>query len=77
MQTIPNAIEVEVLIKGQKVTRVDRLKKHRIENVKVMAQVAREPEPLTPEEALDRMKQDAQFVIENIHVEWKITHITA
>ena len=36
-----------------------------------------EPETLTPEEALDRMKQNAQYVIEHYHEEWKITHITA
>ena len=77
MQTLPNAIEVEILAKGQKVTRADRLRKHRIENVKIVAQVAMEPETLTPEEALDRMKQNAQYVIEHYHEEWKITHITA
>ena len=45
--------------------------------MKVVAQVALEPETLTPEEALDRMKQDALYVIEHYHEEWKITHITA
>ena len=58
-------------------TKADRLKKHRISNVKVVAQIAQEPKSLTPEEALDRMKQDALYVIEHYHEEWKFTHITA
>ncbi|MCJ1360845.1 MAG: hypothetical protein MMC33_010854, partial [Icmadophila ericetorum] len=75
VQTTPNAIQIKIPAKARKLTKATLITKHRKTNVKTVAQVAAEPETLTPDEALARMKEDPEYVIKHYDKEWTIDYI--